>query len=494
MNTEPTQNDENVATLEKEQLNLSVDVKVTSACERHVTVTIPRDDIERYFAKQFDDLVPKAEVPGFRPGRAPRKLVEKKFRKQLADQVKGSILMDSLTQVSDTQDFSAISEPDLDFEQVNIPDEGDMTYEFNIEVRPEFELPNWKGLELERPEHEFTDDEIAAQISKIAASFGDLEPVDEPLKLGDHAICNITSRHNGDVVSKQSEVRVEILPNLSLADANVEGFDKLMVGAKAEEKKTVSVEISEHSDNEALRGQTVELEFEILDVKRVEGASSDALATRIGLDSIDALKEIVVKSMEERLHYSQREVIRDQISTNLTESANWDLPPDLLRRQSKRELDRAIMEMRSSGFSEQEIVARENTLRKNILSKTETLLKEHFILERIAEEENVEDAPVDYEIEIARIAAQQQDSPRRVRAKLERAGQMDSLRNMIIERKVIEMITDNAKFTAKPYVDEQGTESAIPFFAAGKKDSIPQAKYDGGEPAPIPGMKSEKSD
>ncbi len=132
---------------EKTKLNLSVDVKETSACERHVTVTVPREDIERYFSKQFDDLVPKAEVPGFRIGKAPRKLVEKKFRKQLSDQVKGSILMDSLTQVSETEDFSAISEPDLDFEQVNIPEEGDLTYEFNIEVRPEFDLPNWKGVE-----------------------------------------------------------------------------------------------------------------------------------------------------------------------------------------------------------------------------------------------------------------------------------------------------------------------------------------------------------
>ena len=129
-------------TEEKEKLNLSVEVKEKSACERHVTVTIPRADIERYFSDQFDDLIPKAEVPGFRTGRAPRKLVEKKFRKQMTDQVKGAILMDSLSQVSETQDFSAISEPDLDYEQINIPDEGDLTYEFNIEVRPEFDIPD----------------------------------------------------------------------------------------------------------------------------------------------------------------------------------------------------------------------------------------------------------------------------------------------------------------------------------------------------------------
>ncbi|MCP4776251.1 MAG: trigger factor family protein, partial [Planctomycetaceae bacterium] len=150
-------NTETIETEEKEKLDLAVEVKETSACERHVTVTVPRSDIEKYFDKQFDELVPRAEVPGFRVGKAPRQLVEKKFRKQLTGQVKGSILMDSLSQVSDSQDFSAISEPDLDFEQVVIPEEGDLTYEFNIEVRPEFDLPEWKGLSLERPEREFTD-------------------------------------------------------------------------------------------------------------------------------------------------------------------------------------------------------------------------------------------------------------------------------------------------------------------------------------------------
>ena len=92
--------------------------------------------------------MPKAEIPGFRAGKAPRKLVEKKFRKQLTNQVKGQLIMDSLAQVNESEDFSAISEPDLDYEQVSIPEEGDFKYEFNIEVRPEFDLPEYKSCLL----------------------------------------------------------------------------------------------------------------------------------------------------------------------------------------------------------------------------------------------------------------------------------------------------------------------------------------------------------
>jgi trigger factor len=331
------------------------------------------------------------------------------------------------------------------------------------------------------------------RISELALQFSDLAPVDEAAQADDYVVCDITGRSGDEQVSFQEEQLIKVRPSLSLSDATIEGFDQLMIGAKSGDKKTISVEISEHAENEALRGENVELEFEVLDVKRVEGKDPDEIATQLGLESIEKLRELVSQSMEERLQYAQRETIRDQISKVLTESANWALPPDLLKRQSKRELDRSVMEMRSSGFSDQEIVARENTLRKNILEKTETLLKEHFILERIAEEEKVEDQPEDYDIEIARIAMQQNDSPRRVRARLERAGQMDSLRNMIIERKVIDMITESATFKGTAYESEQQSDSsALNFFAAGRKILIPEAKYEGGEAEPVPGMKPER--
>lgn len=486
MNTQVEDTQDNV-----ESLNLDVDVKETSACGRHVTVTVPRNDVERYFSKQFDELVPKAEVPGFRPGKAPRKLVEKKFRKQLVDQVKGQLIMDSLAQVNESQEFSAISEPDLDYEQVKLPEEGDFKYEFNIEVRPEFEVPEYKGLTLKRPEHDFTDADIDKEIQKIARreSKATLAPVEGAAQAGDVVICKITCRdENEEVVEVSDEVRLEVVETVDFADTKVEEFDKVIVGASAGDTRTASAEISEFADNEALRGKTVNLEFEVLDIKRMEQVETDEVVSMLELESADRLREILRESLTRRLEYSQRETIRDQISEALTEAADWNLPPDLLERQASRELKRTVMEMQSSGFSETDIVARENQLRKDAHNRTARLLKEHFILERIAEMEEIEDAPQDYELEIAKLAIHHNDSPRRVRTRLERTGQMDALRNMIIERKVIELITDNATFEATKFVadlDDSVYSSAT--FLAGKKQHIPEAKYEGGDGPAIPG-------
>ena len=87
-------------------------------------MTIPREDIDRYFDKEFTELMPTAQVPGFRPGRAPRKLVENRFRKDIAQKVKSELLMDSLAQVNEDEKLSAISEPDFDFEAVELPERG----------------------------------------------------------------------------------------------------------------------------------------------------------------------------------------------------------------------------------------------------------------------------------------------------------------------------------------------------------------------------------
>jgi len=372
---------ETTAATEKKPLNLSIDVKEESACERHVTVTIPRDDIESYFNKQFDTLVPRAEVPGFRVGKAPRQIVEKKFRKQVADQVKGSLLMDSLTQISDDETFSAISEPDLDFQKVEIPDEGDLVYEFNIEVRPEFEIPNWKGLKLERPEYEFTDADLESEIAELGKRYSDLVPVDEAVAQGDHIVCNIKTSFKGEQIAFAEEVGIDVNNNLSLADTSIDGFGKLVIGKKAEDKVTAKAEINEFGDNEELAGKEVEVEFEILDVKRIEASTAADLAEKLGLEE-EMIRTSLKSSMENRLAYAQREQVREQISKTLTESADWELPPDLLRRQSRRELDRSVIEMQSSGFSQQEIMARENALRKNVLRTNHRITKLRSIVSR----------------------------------------------------------------------------------------------------------------
>lgn len=469
-----------VAVEEQEQqpLNLEVDVQKPSPCERRIAVTVSREDIDRYLDDAYSELMPEASVPGFRQGKAPRKIVEQRFRDDIVERVKGSLLMDSLTQVSEEQDFAAISEPDLDLDAVEIPDEGSLTFEFNIEVRPEFDLPKWKGLAIDRPMHEFSDAEVDEQIEKMLARYGQLVPHDGAAEAGDYLVANIVATADGSEVARDEERVFRIRETLSMVDARLEGFEKLAVGKKEGDHITATVTLTASAPNEELRGKEVALDFEVLEVKRLQlpELTEDFLDELGQFESADAFREAVKKDLERQLEYAQQQQARKQISELLTEAADWELPPGLLKRQSVRELERAVMELRRSGFSEAVIRARENALRQNSIESTAASLKEHFILERIAEEENLDVEDGDYDREIFLMSMQSGESPRRVRAQLEKRGLMDVLRNQIIERKVMELVQAEAKFNDTKYDPPKHDTEGILFAAGGAEGDIPKAE------------------
>jgi trigger factor len=450
---------------------LQLDVQVTSpsACERHVTVTISRADIDRYLDDAFGEMMPTASVPGFRVGRAPRKVVEHRFRDEVTEQVKSQLLLDSLEQISKEERFSAISEPDFDLEAVEVPNEGPMTFEFTIEVRPEFELPKWRGLKLNRPVRDFTDADIDEQLEQMLSRYGQLVPHDGPAAEGDYVSVSLTSLANGRQVARQNDEVIRIRPTLSFRDARLEGFDKLMAGVKAGDRRAAEVTLTKDAPNADLRGQKVSLEFDVLEVKKLKLPElTEEFLQEIGdFQSEEKLRDAIRMNLQRQLEYQQQRNARAQIAALLTKSADWELPPGLLQRQSARELERAVMELRRSGFSEAEIRARENQLRQNSAAATATALKEHFILERIAEEEKIDVDEGDYEKEIFLIAAQSGESPRRVRAQLEKRGLMDVLRNQIIERKVLELVQAEAKFKDEPYEPPKVEVEAIAVAAGG---------------------------
>lgn len=478
---------------EEKKLHLDVQIDERSACERHVTVTIPREDIDRYYDNAYSEMMDKAVVPGFRAGRAPRKLVELRYRKDVGDQIKNTLLMDSLSQLSEEGKFSPISEPDFDPSAVNVPEEGPMKFEFNIEVRPEFDLPQWKGLKINRPVREFTDKDIGRQMKEILARHGRLAPHEGPAEPGDYVTVNLTFKDGDSVISEFKEQVLNVRAVLSFRDGKVEGFDKLMKGAQAGERRNGQAELTQDAPNEALRGKRIDVEFEVLEVKKLELPElTPAFLEDLGdFESEADLRDAINDMLQRRLSYEQHRQAREQILKALTVAANWDLPPALLKRQSLRELERAVLELRRSGFTDADIRARENELRQHSRVNTARSLKEHFVLERIAEEEKIDAEPSDYDDEIGLIAQQSSESPRRVRAQLEKRGLMDTLRNQIIERKVIERIMAHATFKDVPYEVESTDAEAVDQAAGGEVVEIPEA-VEPGEPGEAPHLAGQQ--
>jgi trigger factor len=295
-------------------------------------------------------------------------------------------------------------------------------------------------------------------------------------------VANLRFLDGDTVLSAADELEILVRPSLSFADASLDGFEKLVKKAKPGTTVTATVKISDEAAVESLRGKDVTMELQVLEVKKLElpELSPELLLELGGFESADALHDAIRKQLENQLEWHRRRQVRQQVASALTASANWDLPPDLLRRQSQRELERSILELRRSGFDDDSIRRHVNELRQSVMASTARALKEHFILERIAEDQSISDTGGDYDDEIRAIAAQSGESPRRVRASLEKRGLMDVLRNQIIERKTLDVVTENAKFTDMPFEFPRPDTDAVDHAVCGMlvgEEEIPTALH-----------------
>ena len=463
---------------EKPRLALETKVEPRSTCERHITVTVAPEDVKRYYEEQYSELMSSAQVPGFRPGHAPRKLIEARFRKEVKEQVKNKLLMDSIAQVSEDEELAAISEPDFKLDAVVLPDDGPLVFEFDLEVRPEFDLPQWKGLRLERPVRQFSDADVDSALQNVLARYGSLTPKDGPAEKGDYVTTNLTFLHNGQELASAKEEVIRIRPVLSFRDGKIVDFDKLMEGVRPGETRVGQAELTA-ADAPAvpLRGARITARFDVLEVKKLilPDLTPHFLLEVGGFESVAELRDAVLDNLQRQLEYHQYRHARIR-----SRGCCWPMPTGTCRRRccsvrASASLTRAVMELQRSGFSENEVRAAENELRQNSRVSTARALKEHFIFERIAEEESIEEGPEDYDREIELIAEQSGETPRRVRARLEKGGGMDMLRNQVIERKVVDLILSHAEFTEIPYKPDTTEAEAVNWSASGEQEStIPE--------------------
>src|SRR4051812_22486792 len=183
MSTGEHEHDSPVTTSEEEtakrKLDLDVQMSDVGPCKKHLKVSIARPEIERQFDESLGTMKREAAVPGFRPGRAPRQLVQKRFRKQVAEQVKSTLLMGCLEQLDEQYDLKPITQPKLDLETIELPDEGPLRFELEIEVRPDIELPAYKALTVKRPVKTIAEEDVEARFKSFLEGYAQLVPKSE---------------------------------------------------------------------------------------------------------------------------------------------------------------------------------------------------------------------------------------------------------------------------------------------------------------------------
>jgi trigger factor len=432
----------------KEKLNQTVLIRDVGPCRKHFKVTVERGDIDKLLDEKFSELVKEAVVPGFRQGKAPRKVITRRYHKEVTDQVRGQLLLASLEQLAEEHDVAPLSAPNIDPAKIEIPKEGPFIYEFEVEVRPQFDLPDYKGLKLKRPVRNFTDADVAREERRLLSRYGQLVPKENgDVEIDDYITVDLTTKHGDQVIGTMKEATFRVDDRLVFKDGVAERFSDQVKGAKAGQTREIDIMMSDAAAVPGLRGTTIKGMLEIKDVKmmRLPELTREFLHT-FGVHSVEQLRERIRVLLEKRLEYEQRQAAREQVLGQIASASTWELPQDLLMRQARKHLARKVMEMQEAGMSEEEIRGRQRLLQQDVLRSTEMALKEHFVLQKIAETEKIEVDEDEINDEIERVADQEGEAPRRVRARLEKDDLLETLAAQIIERKALNLILNSAEY------------------------------------------------
>jgi trigger factor len=459
------------------KLELDVEISDVGPCRKHVKVAIPPKEISRQFDESLGAMSRDAAVPGFRPGHAPRTLVQRRFKKQVEGQVKSTLLYAALEQIDKDYKINPIAQPKLDIEAIALPEDGPMLFEMEVEVQPEFELPRYKDLTVKRFVKQITEADVDAQSKSFLERYAQLVPkLEGSAEIGDFITADLRFTDGDNVVNEAKEIQFRLQPELRFQDGRVPDLAGALVGAAAGDVREASAEVGSACTNPALRGKSIGVRFVVHDLKRYRLPEVNrAFLETIGFDSLEELRDALRELLERRLEFQRRQAARRELLDQLIAQVPFDLPSDLVARQTTTAFRNSIQEMRQAGMSEADIRAREAQLRANAHETTLRSLKEFFILAKIAEVEDIKVEDEDIEMEIEAIAARSDETPRRVRARIEKEELAESLASQILERKTIDRVLEYVRHEDVPLAEERAVETldetAVPPSAEGENEA-----------------------
>ncbi len=504
---ETTASEQEEGTQETEQPRTAknaVTVEEAGPCKKKVIVEVPEETIKEMVDEQYRELRREAVLPGFRKGRAPRRLLEKRFGKETGESVKLKILAEASEAAIKDQKLDVLTDPDVDYEKVELPETGAMKFEFEVEVRPEFELPPLEGIPVARPKLEVTDEQIDREIEQLRRWSGIWTPREGgTIEREDQLIADVrlkvelTEEEKGrqaaeaegttpekeaqatkipESETKLDNAEIHVRPNGFVGPIPVEKLDELLVGAIVGDKKTATVEVPQTFFREEYQGRKVELQIDIKEVKYLKPAEMDEhFLQRFNVENVDELRERIRDNLQERVETQVRNDMSEQIYQFLLDNTKFDLPVDIVARQAGSILQRQYISLLSRGLSRQQVEEHMEQLRAGSEEQAQEQLKTFFIMDKVAEKLDIDVSEEEINGHIARVAIQRGQRPEKMKEQMERDGSLAQFRLDVRQGKCIGKLLESADISEREHEEKSEKPKRKRKKAAAKKEGQDQA-------------------
>ena len=422
---------------------MKVEIEEIGPCKKLLKVEIPKEKIDDEWQEQLKELCRMADLPGFRKGKAPRSLVEKKFGDRLMEDVKQKLVSSTYDEAVEKNKLSPVGEPEIS--DVNMELGKPLNFEVTMEVLPTFEIGEYKGMQLKKESVSVTDKDIKAALKTISGQKTQLTIVkDGKVEDDDYIICDCKVKVGREIVFKDEDLEV-MVSGSTVADINVPDLKSNLSGTKSGGTCSIDVELGDNFSVEQYRNKPAKLEISVKEIKRpVSPEIDDEMAKQMGYDSLAELSEFVSKKLEAEKKRMVDNDMREQIYKNLLEMANFDLPKDVIESQTNKRLHRHQIELLNRGTPMEEIEKDMGNLKN---ASEESVIKDFklsLILERIAEKEKIFITEAEVNQRINTLANMYGTEPSKMRNQLEKIGNIPNLRYQMKESKTVDFLIKEA--------------------------------------------------
>jgi trigger factor len=438
-------------------------VEPLGPCRKKVAVTIPAERVGEEYDKKYDEINEKVPLPGFRPGHAPRRLLEKRFATRLADEVKGDLVKAALEELFEDKSVQPLAPPEIEVDDLEVAPGQPLAFDFELVTKPEFETPTYKGLELKVPPVRVSDEEVDEAVDRLRRRSANLQTAEgAQVEEGDVLVVDWKARE-GDSVEAHDENAYYPYGRGVLAGFVAPAIDEQLAGAKADARAQAEVEVAADDPREELRGRALQLEVHLKEVKRyVLPPVDEAFLKKHDFDDEAELREDTRKKLSRAKVRRRDAEAGRRLVEGLLDGVEISLPEDFVEKELAHWAVRKRVSLQMEQVEDEEISKRIEAARADTRSAIERDMQRHFLLERIAEEEGVTVGDADLMQAIQEIAMVYGHPVEQVAASFRDASRLAELQAEIRDRKAQTLVREAASL-----VEDEALEDWAPEAGAG---------------------------
>ncbi len=415
--------------------SLQVTTETTGPVSRALTVEVEPKRVARAFDRAYRDLARRVSIKGFRPGKAPRSVLERLYGRALGEEIERGLVSESLPQAVLQSGIQPVSEPQVD---ASPPVEGEsFRYRVEIEVKPEIALPDLGGLSAQRPGVEVDEEAVEREIESLRERRAPLEDESEGTRVdsGHFVTLDYVGRVDGETFEGGSarDVTLEIGSGRFLP-----GFEEQLVGASAGDDVELRVSFPEDYGVAELAGKEAVFAVHVSAVKRRELPEvDDAFAKELGpFETVADLRERIREDLRTSRQRESDQTLRRTLMDDVLGRCDFEVPPGMISRRVEQRLHTASQQL-AQALPEAELSQRLAAWREEWRPAAEREVREELVLEAVARAEGLEASDDEVSERLDRLARDQGVDPDRLREAYQQRGMLDVLRAQILEERAL---------------------------------------------------------